>query len=204
MDIRMKTSEAKMTCRREGLRRRAAMTQTQREMAGNRIAGILSAAGEYKEAERLLVYAAFRDEVPTGGLIRRALQDGKKVFCPRVENAAAGKMCFLRIRDTAELHPGYRGIPEPAGPGGERYEEAAHSNSCCDLILLPGAAFDRMGHRLGYGAGFYDRYLENRPWLVRAALCFSCQLLEMAVQEETDIAVQLLVTEQGLIRTGAQ
>ena len=206
--------------RREALERRRRLTPQERERAGRRILSALCGLAAYREAGRLLVYAAFGDEVPTRDLIGRALSEGKEVYCPRVEGK--GIMSFYRIRKPEELTPGFRDIPEPPAEEARRYRPAVREasggvspdrrGSGPDLIVMPGAAFDRSLGRLGYGGGFYDRFLQTLTEkkgteteagapaeLRRIAVCFSCQLLERLCQEETDIRPELIVTEEEII-----
>ena len=206
--------------RREALERRRRLTPQERERAGGQILSALCGLAAYREAGRLLVYASIGDEVPTRELIGRALSEGKEVYCPRVEGK--GIMSFYRIRKPEELTPGFRGIPEPPAEEARRYRPAVREafrdvspdrrGSGPDLIVMPGAAFDRSLGRLGYGGGFYDRFLQTLTektgteteagtpaGLRRIAVCFSCQLLERLCQEETDIRPELIVTEEEII-----
>lgn len=203
--------------RREGLNRRSRLTFEERERAGEQIRNALCALPQYKNAGRLLIYASYGGEVSTWELMEAALAAGKQVCCPRVEGA--GSMSFYRIRGPEELTPGFRGIPEPPAQEWRKYRVQPGQ----DLILMPGAAFDRNCGRLGYGGGYYDRFLqkpeytagsEERPAaspnkagpddagrtvLWKIALGFSCQILDMLVQEPTDIRPDLIVTEREII-----
>lgn len=187
----------KKECRKEALGRRALMTAEERREAGAHIADSMKRSEEYRLADRILIYASYRDEVPTYGLIESALQEGKQVFCPKTEGPAGdGKMSFYRIMDVAEIREGFRGIPEPVVLQGRRYEA---QEGFRDLILMPGVAFDRQRRRLGYGGGFYDRFCAAAKGAVKIALCFDCQLLEGLPEEETDIRPERIVTESGWI-----
>ena len=206
--------------RREALERRRRLTPQERKRAGGQILSALCGLSAYREAGRLLVYASFGDEVPTRELIGRALLEGKEVYCPRVEGK--GIMSFYRIRKPEELTPGFRSIPEPPAEEARRYRPAVQGafrgvlpDRCGrspDLIVMPGTAFARSLGRLGYGGGFYDRFLQTLTEkkgteteagapaeIRRIAVCFSCQLLERLCQEETDIRPELIVTEEEII-----
>ena len=114
-------------------------------------------------------------------------------FLPKV---LGDQMEFFRITDRAELAPGYQHILEPPGQTKRFLPDA----SIPTLLTAPGLAFDRSGARIGYGKGFYDRYLgkiptADRPYLV--GLCFSCQLFErLDGQKPHDINMDLIVTER--------
>lgn len=96
----------KKECRKEALCRRSGMTMEERTDAGRRIAGLLFADRAYRNAERILIYASYRDEVPTYEIMEQAWRDGKQVFCPKIEDSpepettAGGKkktMTFYRV-----------------------------------------------------------------------------------------------------------
>ena len=101
-------------------------------------------------------------------------------------------MIFYKLTDFSQLEPGYFGIPEPA-----RGEIAEWENA---LMIMPGVAFDKQNHRVGYGGGFYDRYLEKHPALKRIAAAFEFQILPEVPTEPTDISPEIIVTEKQCIR----
>ena len=103
---------------------------------------------------------------------------------PKVEGQ---EMRFYRIQSLAELKEGYKGILEPEG-NTESYEYAPEEAANC-LLLMPGSVFDPLGNRMGYGGGFYDRYLADREALrLRSiAVGFRCQQVESVPVEETDV-----------------
>lgn len=144
---------------------------------------------EFQNAGRILVYADYNHEVMTGFLIEEAWKAGKETAVPKVE----GKdMVFYRLTDFAQLEPGYFGIPEPVDGEVVYWEDA--------LMIMPGVAFDRRGHRVGYGGGFYDRFLEKHPGIKRVAAAFSFQVFPEVPWEATDISPEILVTEKETIR----
>jgi len=99
-------------------------------------------------------------------------------------------MVFYKLTDFARLEPGYFGIPEPVSGEIVNWSKA--------LMIMPGVAFDRANHRVGYGGGFYDRYLEKHPQLERVAIAFSFQMLPEVPTEPTDICPQIIVTEEEI------
>lgn len=165
----------------------------------------------YQEARVILAYASYRSEVDTMALIRQALEDGKDVFAPKVSGDG---MEFWQIRSLADLQNGYRGIPEPV-QSISLPEWMARGRFCPPvtehlraMMWIPGVAFDRKRHRIGYGRGFYDRYLGRVPdadkqehfkgtgiRLTTAALAYSCQVVEQIPYEPHDIRPDMLVTE---------
>lgn len=138
--------------------------------------------------EDFLCFASYGSEIGTGELIEEALRLGKRVYAPKVERSGGvPSMEFYRIFSREELTGGFRGIPEPSGET-ERYvcsEKRAEKT----LLLMPGAAFDGCKNRIGYGKGFYDRYLADKEALRlhSVAIGFRCQLVEEIPAEETDI-----------------
>jgi len=159
--------------------------------AGDIIRSALIALPEYAAASSIALYAAFRCEVPTSGLIREALSAGKKVLLPAV---SVHGLAFRRIRGETDLVPGRYGIPEP--------------NSSClqqetdtiDLFVIPGVAFDLSGHRVGYGRGYYDRALhryEAGGKLV--GVCYDFQLVEAIAGEPHDVIMDRVITERRIV-----
>lgn len=133
---------------------------------------------------RFWALSATEAEICTTEILENALQDGKRVYVPKVEGQ---EMRFYRIQSLAELKEGYKGILEPEG-NTESYEYAPEEAANC-LLLMPGSVFDPLGNRMGYGGGFYDRYLADREALrLRSiAVGFRCQQVESVPVEETDV-----------------
>lgn len=197
------------------------------------IRGIVTGMDEYREAEVILTYVSYKSEVDTTMLIRQALKDGKNVFAPKV---SGNEMEFWQISSLEDLQEGYRGILEPvqsitfpdrimkytdgkdAGADINIAVDAESDPKVCKVLMwMPGAAFDTERHRIGYGGGFYDKYLNRllqrlkqtasteQPiphfecfTLTTAALAYSCQVLEQIPHEEHDRKPDFLVTERGI------
>ena len=148
----------------------------------------------FYRSDVLLGFASYGSEIDTSEILQEALQQGKKVYLPKIvarpviegegKDNSCLEMVFLRVHSLAELHPGYRGIPEPEACGalGENAEtfEYQSENNDCTLMLMPGVAFDGCRNRIGYGKGFYDRFLANKPGLQNRTIAvgFSCQMVE--------------------------
>jgi 5-formyltetrahydrofolate cyclo-ligase len=158
----------------------------------------------YKNAKNILTYVSTGSEVCTQRLIEAALAQGKCVFVPKVYGS---EMKFIRIFGLDELAEGYYGILEPVKE--EPVWEADENNSakdkaaeCENLCIMPGLAFDRSFNRVGYGGGFYDRFLEGKPCVYRMGLCFECQMTEKIEAEDTDVKPDCIVTEKEIIYNG--
>lgn len=147
----------------------------------------------YKKADSLLLYMDFHGEVGTVSLIEEALLNGKKVYLPKVhENYDDNRMDFYKITSTFELVDGYKGIKEPMPNISTCFEYNPEENV---LMLVPGVAFSSNGYRLGYGKGYYDKYLSNKSNIITVGLCFSLQLVDDLPVNEFDIPMKYIVTE---------
>lgn len=141
-------------------------------------------------AEEILCFVSYGSEIDTGEIITEALRLGKRVYVPKVlqgDDKTPQYMDFFRIEDMSQLKTGYRGIMEPSGDS-ERYVYTS-KRAGRTLMLMPGAAFDSFRNRLGYGGGFYDRYLADKEALKlrTIAVGFKCQMVEAIPAESTDI-----------------
>ena len=161
---------------------------------------------EFLQADRVMAYADYNHEVMTRFIIEEAWKSGREVAVPKV----VGKdMVFYRLTDFSQLAPGYFGIPEPTEGETVDWTDA--------LMIMPGVAFDRENHRVGYGGGFYDRFLEAHPALphialafefqvkrnpdiLRVAVAFDFQILDQVPTEPTDICPQIIVTQSNIYR----
>lgn len=137
----------------------------------------------YYGADYLLLFASYGSEIDTSLILEDALKKNKKVFLPKV----VGKnMIFYRINQVGELVEGYKGIREPKGDT-EVYSGKDASLADKTLMIMPGVAFDRNRNRMGYGGGFYDRFLSDKPWMHTIAIGYQCQMLPEIPVEENDI-----------------
>lgn len=186
----------KQKIRRQILTLRNRMPSSQREEKSREILRTLTDTSVYQQADILLTYVEYQSEVMTTPLIQQALSEQKQVFAPKV---VGEDMVFYRIDGMDSLTEGYKGIREPVS--GEIFSyQKAESKGRTILMLMPGAVFDTARHRIGYGKGFYDRYLEclskETMEIHTAALCFSCQMLEQIPYEEHDIRPEMVLTEK--------
>ena len=139
----------------------------------------------YRDSSALYAYVSFNQEVRTRPIIERAWADGKRVAVPKI---VGGEMCFIWLERFDRLAPqGAFGIPEPVDD-----EPIADDDSA--LVLVPGLAFDARGHRLGYGGGFYDRWLAAHPGHPTVALCYGFQMVEELPVEAHDRAVDTVIS----------
>lgn len=173
------------------LRRRhlAAATCLGRSLAAQRQ---LLSLPEFVAASTLALYCPTRNEVFTEEIFACACRVGKRVAYPRVRDA---HLEFVAVTDPQALVPGAFGILEPAG-------EDLVPITGLDLIVVPGVAFDREGHRLGYGKGFYDRALRHVGSTVLVGLCFDFQLVDALPFEAHDVRMDMVVTDERTLLSG--
>lgn len=151
---------------------------------------------EMSQWSTLFVYVNFRSEVETVELINRCLNQGRRVAVPLVD-AAAARMIPLLIQDPEnDLRPGYYGIPEP-DPKNCLPVEAKE----IDAAVIPGSVFDLRGGRLGYGGGYYDRFLVNEaPQAKRVGFAFELQVVEQVPILAHDQPLDILITEKRIVK----
>lgn len=142
---------------------------------------------EYQAAQTVMAYAATRGEADLDALLRQALLSGKALYLPRVLDSA--HMQAVRVRSLDELKPGAWGILEPTG-------QDTMGPEGIELFLTPGVAFDRDGARVGYGAGYYDRFLRGSRG-VRVGIAFEAQLLTELTVDEHDVRMDAVLTERA-------
>lgn len=159
------------------------MTPQQIEEKSNLLAQKFLSCEAYRNANTVYGYLPYNQEVRTTPMLEQALKDGKQVAVPKVYG---DEMRFIVLEDLSQVEKGYAGIPEPIADGPEAEDTKA-------LVLMPGLAFDAQGHRIGYGGGFYDKFLAAEPDHPTVALCYDFQLLDKLETEEYDIPVDLVL-----------
>jgi len=180
----------KKAIRKQVLAARDRLTPEQRAEKSRQIEGRLFSLPEFRSARVVMFFAAFRSEVDTGQMIRRALSEGKRIVLPRV---AGADLSLFEISDPdADVAPGAWGIPEPC-------EDRPVRLDAIDLIIVPGAAFDCQGNRLGYGAGFYDKLLSSFAGPT-VALAFEVQIVPRVPADLHDIPITRIATEGRVIQ----
>ena len=186
--------EYKRSLREKYRARRIAVSGDERKRADSNILSRLTGLSQYKDAKLLLTYVSVNDEADTYELINRALSDGKKVAVPRcVPNTRL--MEFYYINSTNELKAGAFGVPEPNPETEELVED--FSDSIC---IIPGICFDKSGYRLGYGKGYYDRFLCNYKGST-VGICYSSCVEYKLIHGRYDQKADVVVTEKYINRT---
>lgn len=163
--------------------RKRAMTEEEIVSRSEKLAELFFASEAYRSAKTLYGYMPYNQEVRTVPMMARALLDGKRVAVPKVYG---DEMKFLYITDFDRMAKSEFGIPEPIADTPIAEDETA-------LVLMPGLLFDPAGHRIGYGGGFYDKFLEAEPNHPTVALCYEFQMLPHLETEAHDIPVDLVL-----------
>ncbi|MBD3674740.1 MAG: 5-formyltetrahydrofolate cyclo-ligase [Planctomycetaceae bacterium] len=150
-----------------------------------------------RNAREIMVYVGYRSEVATQKLIRKLLQSEKTVYVPWCEE---NELKLFRLESFEELQPGAYDIPEPPVELRDQRDRQGSAETL-DLIFVPGLAFDRRGNRLGQGKGYYDRLLSAvSDECILIGLAFGVQLVEKVPTEAHDVPLDLIVTEDEVIR----
>ncbi|MDO5401638.1 MAG: 5-formyltetrahydrofolate cyclo-ligase [Eubacteriales bacterium] len=169
----------KKELRRTIREQKRAMSEAEIESRSARLGELFAASAAYRNARTIYGYLPYNQEVRTVPMLERALRDGKKVAVPKVYG---DEMKFICMEDLTQVAKGYAGIPEPTADGPVADDPTA-------LVLMPGLAFDPQGHRIGYGGGFYDKFLSAEPDHPTLALCYEFQMLPHLDTEAHDIPV---------------
>ncbi|MCU1278316.1 MAG: 5-formyltetrahydrofolate cyclo-ligase [bacterium] len=161
------------------------------------VCATIAAMREFALAHRVALYAPVRGEIDPSQLRDLLHERGAEVAYPRVVSTVPPLLAFCRVAPGEPLTPGRLGIPEPRAAG-------AIADGDLELIFVPGIAFARDGHRLGFGHGYYDRALAAAPRAVRIGLCHEFQLVDHLPPRPGDEPVDLIVTPRERLTTGAR
>lgn len=180
---------SKSEIRKEILRVRGEASPLTLKEYNNIIFNKVISTGEYEKSKLMFIYVSYKNEVDTYNIIRHALEKGKRVCVPKVLSKAEG-MVAVEIKSVNELRKGFQGILEP-----EISEKNVVINEKdIDLVIIPGVAFDLNGGRVGYGGGFYDRFLpllnENCG---KIAIAYDFQIVPRINVEKNDFTVKCII-----------
>lgn len=188
--IWVKNMETKQELRKRMKKIRNAISAEDREKKSTAICRKLLEMKRYGETEKILVYAAAHSEVNLDLFVERALSDGKELYFPKVYGK---EMEFYRITSMNELILGAFSIREPDT---ERFSLSCFTGEGDGAwMLVPGVAFSPEGKRMGYGGGYYDRYLAKHTKLHRTGIAFLEQLTDEIVEEPYDYRMEDMVTD---------
>lgn len=140
----------------------------------------------FQEAEVIMSYMSFKNEIDTNEINEAALRAGKKLLFPKI----VGKEKIEAVEYGKGFQKGAMGIEEPIGDG---------YTGKIDLIIVPGIAFDKTGNRIGFGKGYYDRFLENYPDSIKISCAYDFQLVEKIVIEKHDKKIDIIFLKNNMI-----
>lgn len=178
----------KKDIRKRILVKRSQMPQEEWKEKSRRIFEKVTVHPFFLEAKEIYCYVDYKNEVETRSIIERAWELGKKVAVPKI---IEDEMHFFYINSFSELKEGYFHIMEPPTD--------AKAEGSDVLVIMPGAVFDKNRNRIGYGKGFYDRYLEEHPSYQTLALAFELQFVENIPVDSHDKKPKVIIAEDKMI-----
>ncbi|MDR7856559.1 5-formyltetrahydrofolate cyclo-ligase [Tissierella sp.] len=185
----------KKILRKEILQKRAKITKEDNDKYSNIIANTLYEMSPYKEANTIMCFISFANEINTTELIETSIKHGKTVVIP-ITIPETKELKVSQILDFSELEKGYYNILTPKEEF-IRYVDP----STIDLVLVPGVVFAENGYRIGYGGGYYDRFLSKLDESVaKIAIGFDLQVVDEVPTESFDIPVDMIITEKRIIK----
>ncbi len=173
--------ETKQEIRKKVLLERDSLSKLERDKGNLLVTEKILGHQWYYKASHILMFLSYSSEIDTKMILKDALEKKKKVYAPRVEGE---NINFYQVEAKDQLEEGFKGILEPSKTKSlftYTKDMAEHT-----LMIMPGVAFDKFRNRLGYGKGFYDRFLQDKETLHTIAIGYKCQLVEAVPSVETD------------------
>lgn len=149
---------------------------------------------EYQRCKALFIFLSFGSEIETRDIIDRALEDKKLVALPYM-TGKPHEMLFLKIQSLKDLVKNSTGIYEPVFK-----EENTVVSDKDTIIVVPGLAFDKNGYRIGYGGGYYDKYMSENEYMKAIGLCFDFQITDSIPTDEYDVKSDIIITDRRVIK----
>lgn len=196
---------SKEKVRKKAVETRDSIDEESRQQKSEEIAKKILEADWFKEADIVLSYHAFRSEVEVDALNRAVLTQGKKLYLPKTY-VKEKQIRFFEITDLSKLKRGYQKIWEPTGEEPEFSFETVKEEQKKVLMIMPGTAYDVRGYRMGYGGGYYDRYLNahEAEWkmidFMTVFAAFSEQKMILIPGERCDVKPDVIVTEKEIMQ----
>ncbi len=196
---------SKEKVRKKAVETRDSIDEESRQQKSEEIAKKILEADWFKEADIVLSYHAFRSEVEVDTLNRAVLTQGKKLYLPKTY-VKEKQIRFFEITDLSKLKRGYQKIWEPTGEEPEFSFETVKEEQKKVLMIMPGTAYDARGYRMGYGGGYYDRYLNahEAEWKIidfmTVFAAFSEQKMILIPGERCDVKPDVIVTEKEIMQ----
>lgn len=196
---------SKEKVRKKAVETRDSIDEESRQQKSEEIAKRILEADWFEEADIVLSYHAFRSEVEVDALNQAVLTQGKKLYLPKTY-VKEKQIRFFEITDLSKLKRGYQKIWEPTGEEPELSFETVKEEQKKVLMIMPGTAYDARGYRMGYGGGYYDRYLNahEAEWkmidFMTAFAAFSEQKMILIPGERCDVKPDVIVTEKEIMQ----
>nr|WP_321465789.1 5-formyltetrahydrofolate cyclo-ligase [uncultured Desulfobulbus sp.] len=191
-----KTTAQRSSLRRRILAVRNGISARDRALLDGRILQRILALSVVQEKTCFFIYCSYQTEVATETLIDALLAQGKTVTVPLTDAVNSSMQAVVVREPKKELFPGYKNIPEPDP---RIVPQRIVPPECIEVALIPGSVFDRQGNRLGYGGGYYDRFLAlQAPQALRIGLAYGFQVVERLPAQLHDVPMDILVTESDL------
>lgn len=196
---------SKEKVRKKAVETRDSIDEESRQQKSEEISKRILEADWFKEADIVLSYHAFRSEVEVDALNQAVLTQGKKLYLPKTY-VKEKQIRFFEITDLSKLKRGYQKIWEPTGEESEFSFETVKEEQKKVLMIMPGTAYDARGYRMGYGGGYYDRYLNahEAEWkmidFMTAFAAFSEQKMILIPGERCDVKPDVIVTEKEIMQ----
>lgn len=178
----------KTVLRRDILKRRNAINESDIKAISFEIFNRLIKLNEVRNSKNICIYVSKGSEIDTRFMIEKFISMNKVIYAPK-SDIKSNFMAFYRIKSLNELSIGAFSVLEPDSEA-ERYEQYNR----CDVCIVPGLSFDKKGFRLGYGKGYYDRFLKDFKG-VKIGLCFDEFIKETLPTYDTDAAVDMIISE---------
>ena len=176
------------------LEKRNSLTTREIKEAEQLIINNLMKLNQFMQSQNVFCYLSFRSEVPTKGIIAHCQQQGKNVYIPVCVNETK-EMTISLYDHEVNLAASNYGVQEPTK---ETIKIA--DRDILDTAIVPGAVFDSRGYRIGYGAGYYDKFFAHtKKKIYKIALAFSFQIIDEVPTDDFDIPVDCIITEQGIV-----
>lgn len=194
--------KTKKELRKEILQLRDSLTEEERQIKSHQITEQILGMEEFVEANKVLLFASYKSEVGTLEIFEEAQRLSKDIYYPRV---IGKEMEFYYVQRKEDLIEGYRGICEPKADKQKVFRLLPFDKI---FILMPGIAFDKNGNRIGYGGGYYDKFIQKledetvKENLIKIGVAFECQIVEeeQIAREEHDMLLDCIVTERQIIK----
>ena len=172
------------------------MTIEERQTKSFKIAQKVCQMAEFRDANKILLFASYKSEVDTTSIFEEAQRLDKIIYYPKVMGT---EMVFYQVKEKSDLLEGYRGIMEPLVNQEKQFSPMEEDKI---FVLMPGAVFDAERKRIGYGGGYYDKFLQEVEFSLKKKVCkvavaFSCQIVSEGniILEEHDIQPDYVITE---------